>query len=168
MKATKASQQNRFLRIITIPIRALGKAKDFYVRGMTSFGAKVSYETTVMAMPASNYVATTLPKSFSVNSSKSEDDKENDLRELIRAASTRRGDDNIKNISNLYNLQQQMIKGMPPRSCSVGMGRIDEEKPCVFGEEYNMNIMKKDPQAFYPRSRSHAVNRKSVLYSLEN
>ncbi|EYU26183.1 hypothetical protein MIMGU_mgv1a018402mg, partial [Erythranthe guttata] len=31
MKAN-ASQQNKFLRIITTPFRALGKARDFYVK----------------------------------------------------------------------------------------------------------------------------------------
>lgn len=132
------------------------------MRSMTSCGDKFG-----RGMPATNYVAT-LPRSFSVNSSKSDDN--DDLRELIRAASTRSLANRI-DINSLY-LQQRMIKqqpsnlvingsnGMPPRSCSVGMGMIDEEKPSVFGDD-NMNMM---PKVMYPRSRSHAVNRRSVLF----
>lgn len=164
---TKASQQNKFLRIITTPIRALGKAKDFYVRSMTSYSDRVAYGSSMVGgMPTANYVGN-LPKSFSVNSSKSDDN--DDLRELIKVASTRSLAGRL-DLNNLYSQQQMMKqqpsslavgpKGLPPRSCSVGMGRIDEENPSVFGED-NMNIK---PEAMYPRSRSHAVNRRNNLF----
>lgn len=166
---SKARQQNRFLRIITYPARALGKARDFYVRSITSCSDNFGHGTLVMGMPSSNYSAS-LPRSYSANSSASTDVND-DLRELIRAASTRTSSDNI-DINCLY-LQQLIMKqqmsnsvagpkSMPLRSCSVGMGKIDEENPSVFASEDNANNMK--PKDAYPRSRSHAVNRRSVVF----
>ncbi|KAL3505105.1 hypothetical protein ACH5RR_034946 [Cinchona calisaya] len=158
MKTTKASQQNRFLRIMTIPIRALGKARDFYVRSMSSCGTRIGYGG-AGGMPSANYMGN-LPRSFSVNSSISDDN--DDFRELIKVASTRSLAGRL-DLNNLYSLQQQTmpssLKGMPPRSCSVGMGRIDEEKPYVLGEE-KMNTMNQS-EAIFPRSKSHAVNRRT-------
>lgn len=164
---SKGSQQNRLLRIITFPARALGKAVNFYVRSITSCSDHLGQGPLVMGMPASSYAAS-LPRSFSVNSSASDDN--DDLRELIRAASARTSADRI-DINSLY-LQQLIMKqqtsnlvagpkSLPPRSCSVGMGRIDEENPSVFGEDNTTTVK---PEDVYPRSRSHAVNRRSVFF----
>lgn len=175
------SNQNRFLRIISIPLRALGKARDLYVRGMTNYADRGScYGGKLMGIPPSNSGGN-LPRSFSATSSRSNDSE--DFRELLRAASTRTlAETNSADLS-LYIQQEMMLrrkqhlrgtasvaaaiggggmqKMMPPRSCSVGMGRIDEDKPCsTFSEEeeeedYNHN--RKQKKSVYPRSRSYAV-----------
>ncbi|KAA8528447.1 hypothetical protein F0562_035802 [Nyssa sinensis] len=151
---TKASNQNKFLRILTIPIRVLSKARDFYVRSMTDCAERVSYGN-VMGGPAGQL--SSLPKSFSVSSSRSDDGE--DLRELIRATSTR----SLGNRVELDLYMKQQVKQSPavvPRSCSVGMGRIDEDRPCDFGED-NVNVK---AELLYPRSRSYAVTKRSVVF----
>lgn len=134
---TKASQENRFLRIITIPVRALAKARDLYVKSMTRYADKINYSN-VMGLPQ----VSGLPKSFSVNSDGSFHDE--DFRELVRAASA--GSIGSRVDLDMY-IKAEMMKiheagsgngsrAMPPRSSSVAMGRIDEDKPCCsFGEE---------------------------------
>ncbi|XP_075483858.1 uncharacterized protein LOC142524016 [Primulina tabacum] len=129
---TKESQENRFLRIITIPVRALAKVRDLYVKSMTRYADKISYSN-VMGLPQFSG----LPKSFSVNSAGSLHDE--DFRELVRAASARSIRSRVD--MNMY-IKAEMMKiiheagsgngprAMHPRSRSVAMGRIDENKPC--------------------------------------
>ncbi|KAF8377664.1 hypothetical protein HHK36_031048 [Tetracentron sinense] len=98
----------------------------------------------------------TLPKSFSVNSSRSSNDE--DLRELIRAASTRNLGNKVEaDLMRQKQLRQSATtrpKGVP-RSFSVGIGRIEEDKPCEFGEHVNVKT-----DGLYPRSRSYAVSKR--------
>ncbi|CAI9115883.1 OLC1v1016896C1 [Oldenlandia corymbosa var. corymbosa] len=189
---TKGGHQNKFLRIITIPFRALGKARDLYVKSMTSYATKVGYGTNYMGTNSPSY-ATVLPKSFSANLSRADDNE--DLRELIRAASARTVAEKM-DINQLM-LQHQMMmgqhqnnqnqrppppqsrlggvgvvgpKGMPPRSISVGMARIDEEKPYsvtaaggVDGKKFGKSSSKKGIGMLYPRSKSYAVNKKNLF-----
>uniref|UniRef100_A0A5B7BAM2 Uncharacterized protein n=1 Tax=Davidia involucrata TaxID=16924 RepID=A0A5B7BAM2_DAVIN len=159
MRTKGSNQSNRFMRIITIPIRVLSKAKDFYVRSMTDCAERVSYGN-VMGGPAGGQVSS-LPKSFSVNSSRS-----NDSDELIRTTSARRSSMGINRVELDLYMQQQMRQQQStvvvvPRSCSVGMGRIDEDRPCDFGEDNHVHVK---PDLFYPRSRSYAVTKRSVVY----
>ncbi|XP_057489903.1 uncharacterized protein LOC130775897 [Actinidia eriantha] len=151
---TKTNNQNRFMRIITLPIRVLSRAKDLYVKSMVDCSDRVSYGT---VMGVGSGQVSSLPKSFSVGSGRSSDNE--DLRELIRAASTRSFGSRVE--TDLY-LQTQMRRrptaaaaaaAVVPRSCSVGMGRIDEDGPCDFGE-VGMGVR---PELVYPRSRSYAV-----------
>lgn len=161
MKA-KAGNQNRFFRIITIPIRALGKARDFYVKSMTDYADRVSYGN-VMAGPGTGQTPT-LPKSFSVHTTRSYENS--DISELIRASSTRSSGSKVDLDSYL---QKQMQMKPPssgsmgsramPRSRTVVMGRIDEDGPCNYFGENNVN---KKVELLYPRSRSHAVPRQTV------
>ncbi|KAG8377552.1 hypothetical protein BUALT_Bualt08G0045000 [Buddleja alternifolia] len=160
---TKASQQNRLLRIITIPIRALCKARDLYVKSMNNYADRMNCGN-VMAVPGKSQVAG-LPKSFSVNSSRAYDNE--DFRELVRARTT---SDRLS-LESYMKHQMKMRAGrgpraMPPRSSSVAMGRIDEDRPCCyFGEDYNYNSsinnvsarIGNDQLMKYPRSKSHAV-----------
>ncbi|KAI5655171.1 hypothetical protein M9H77_32358 [Catharanthus roseus] len=178
MKTSK-SHQNKFLRIISIPIRALGKARDCYVSSMTNYASQRSSLAGGMmgGMPAANYPAS-MPRSFSAASSSRSSDNE-DFKELVRAASSRSHSDTID--MNLF-VQQQMKRQasvaaatkppaagtqqkMPPRSVSVGMGRIDEDKPFGFGEEEEAIIDTKKQKLVYPRSKSYAVpvNTKSLV-----
>ncbi|XP_047982771.1 uncharacterized protein LOC125223603 [Salvia hispanica] len=148
------SKQNRFLRIIAVPVRALSRARDFYVRSLSDYADKMNYGS-AMAIPVTSQV-TSLPRSFSVSSGRSEAEPD-----LVRASSTRSMGDRAE-VESFIKQQMKMRAGlaagarsgphrMPPRSSSVAMGRIDEDRACVyFGEE--------DVSTKFPRSRSHAVS----------
>lgn len=155
---TKASQHNRFLRIITTPFRALCKARDFYVRNMMDCA-----NMNAIGLQRTSQ-APSLPRSFSVASSRSYDDE--DFRELVRAASARSIGSRID--LDTYIKQETKMRAnsgigpraLPPRSISVAMGRIDEESPSsYFGEDINGNIVNIKNELKYPRSKSHAVAR---------
>jgi hypothetical protein len=153
----KGHQQNRFVRFITIPFRLLGKTKDLYVRSMTSCAHGVGSQNMGSAVA--------LPKSFSVSSSRCGGD--DDLSELIRAASTRTSVDRIDVDMILKQQAAQSAVMMSTgsrglaKSSSVGMGKIDEDRPCDF-EEAGVGGGKAD--LFYPRSRSYAVTKRSVVF----
>ncbi|KAF7141381.1 hypothetical protein RHSIM_Rhsim06G0063700 [Rhododendron simsii] len=160
----KPNNQNRFIRLITLPVRVLTKARDLYVKSMINCAASGTYGASAMAVGSGQ--ASSLPKSFSVNSSRSSNDGD-DLRELIRAASARGlGSTSTGRAEMDLYLQHQMRRRstasaatVVPRSCSVGMGRIDEDGPCEFGEE----SFGGRAELVYPRSRSYAVTKRSVL-----
>ncbi|KAH0685100.1 hypothetical protein KY289_022852 [Solanum tuberosum] len=150
MKNKGSHGQNRFIRILALPWKALIKARDCYVGTMTNYA---------VVNPRS------LPKSYSVTSSTRSDHSE-DFRELVRAASARSMGENFElNLLIQQQIRQQLQQQMPsrrsvPRSVSVGMGRIDEDKPFVLGgqeEDVSIMLMKNDLK--YPRSRSHAVSK---------
>ncbi|KAK6939736.1 hypothetical protein RJ641_029267 [Dillenia turbinata] len=159
---TKPKTQNKFARIIFTPFRILGKAKEFYINRIL-----ICSETVNMGDDA-----VPMPRSFSVNSAarSSSEEREADLRELIRAASTKSGDEFIalvkaasaKSVGSRKEMELliqeyakktatlEKSKTVVPRSCSAGMGRIDEENPSDFVED-KVNP-KKD--FLYPRSRT--------------
>ncbi|KAH6796144.1 hypothetical protein C2S51_037130 [Perilla frutescens var. frutescens] len=154
---SKASQQNRFLRIITVPVRALSRARDFYVRSLSDYADKMNYGT-AMPIPVTSQV-TALPKSFSVSSARS-----HEFENMVRASSTRTMGDRV-DIDSYIKQQMRMNAGpppvgpraMPPRSTSVAMGRIDEDGPAYFGDD-NGGLINTRNEIKYPRSRSHAVS----------
>ncbi|XP_022131465.1 uncharacterized protein LOC111004665 [Momordica charantia] len=152
---TKSHNQSKFLRFVTLPFRALGKAKDFYVRSVMDCAPKVSYGYPSGQLPV-------LPKSYSARSCRSNETE--DFRELVKAASVRSLD--IKEIDADIVLQQRLrqstavhasSRGPLPKSCSVGMGRIDEDSACEFedGAEEKTDLA-------YSRSRSYAVTKKTA------
>ncbi|XP_062098230.1 uncharacterized protein LOC133804092 [Humulus lupulus] len=170
---TKTNNRNKFIRIITTPFRALGKARDLYVRSMNS-AEKLSYAST-MGGPAGQFNA--LPKSFSVRSSRSNDTNDDDYAELIRAASARSYGGRIDMDAILrQQLREEAAKTKPstapttttgvrglPKCGSVGMGKIDEEKAVEFGEDGTGDSDAK-PELLYPRSRSYAVAKRGLVY----
>ncbi|KAH7848552.1 hypothetical protein Vadar_004307 [Vaccinium darrowii] len=105
-----------------------------------------------------------LPKSFSVNSSRSDNDDSDDMRELIRAASARSSSTRVEMDMYLHHQMRRRSTVAPApavgRSCSVGMGRIDEDRPCEFGPE----SFGGRAELVYPRSRSYAVTTRSVVF----
>ncbi|XP_015900488.3 uncharacterized protein LOC107433686 [Ziziphus jujuba] len=155
MKTTKTHSQNRLMRIITIPIRVLSKAKDMYVRGMNS-AERMGYGS--MGVPDGQF--TSLPKSFSCRSSRLNEN--DDFSELIRAASARSYGSRI-DVDAI--LRQQVMRQTTtktgskvlPKCSSVGMGKIDEDSPCDFGDDGGN--LKAD---LFPRSRSYAVTKRRV------
>ncbi|XP_010248357.1 PREDICTED: uncharacterized protein LOC104591250 [Nelumbo nucifera] len=145
-----ASNESKLIRCIKAPLRILRKARDFYVRSMNDCANRVSYGS-VMGCPTGTI--STLPRSFSVNSSRPNED--DDLRELIRVASKR----SLENKIEMELQQQQQMAGGVPRSFSVGIGRIDEDKPCNFDEDFKVKT-----HLLYPRSRSYAVTRRPGVF----
>ncbi|KAE8675632.1 ARM repeat superfamily protein isoform 1 [Hibiscus syriacus] len=141
----RGSTESRLSRYLKVPIRFLMKAGDFYVKSMTEYSERVGYGT-VMGCPTGQVHA--LPRSYSVGSTRS-GHGDDDYRELMRAASARKFDNN----------KARRQSPIMPRSQSVGIGRIDEDEPCEFEDD----IIKVKP-AYFPRSRSYAVtNRKGGL-----
>ncbi|XVF61387.1 hypothetical protein PTKIN_Ptkin08bG0125100 [Pterospermum kingtungense] len=152
----KGSKENKLSRYLKAPIRGLLKARDSYVKRMTEYSEGIGYAT-FMGCPTGQ-VNSTLPRSYSVSSMKS-GNGDDDLRELIRAASTR----SLGNRVQLELLKRQQARQSPtskmPRSHSVGIGRIDEEKPCDFTEDHiNVNT------DVFPRSRSYAVTKRNGAF----
>ncbi|KAJ4915358.1 Uncharacterized protein Rs2_00908 [Raphanus sativus] len=159
--------QNKFLRIISTPFRALGKA---YVRSITGCASRSQYPS------SSSSVSTAFPRSKSSSSaafSSSASTRrttdfgiDDDYSELVRAASVRSlGHKNeidmfIHEKVKQEKLQQEMQKKMKygglPKSTSVGMARIDEDEE---GEEGSVKpkTTKKVSELLYPRSKSYAV-----------
>ncbi|XP_062011017.1 uncharacterized protein LOC133727453 [Rosa rugosa] len=158
--AIKSSKGSRFSRFMKAPIRVLIKARDFYIKSMTECSTRFDYGGMAMGCPTAQ-VPSALPRSFSTSSVKSSSSSNNDdYRELMRAASARSTFAYNKNMEDLGRKQQINSTGansaMMNRSRSVGIGRIDEDKACEFGEEdVNKNM--------YPRSRSSAVARRTTF-----
>jgi len=123
--------------------------------------AEYSDQVCVMSCPTGNF--NTMPRSYSVSSTKP-NHLDDDRREPLRAASTRSnlGSRNSKINVDVPARQQYSHKKSAtrlgvsmPRSHTVAIGRIDEEKPCDFDEEdvkVKTNV--------YPRSRSYAVSKR--------
>lgn len=164
MRSKKGQNQNKFVRIITTPIRVLGKARDMYVRSITTCGNNMNYSNPVD--PAGRFEA--FPRSYSAVTSRSGGDSE-DFAELMRAASARtlinRIDVDLV-LKQQQHHQQNMAHDEPaavgsnglPKSVSVGMARIDEDMPYDLGERDVPAV-----PVSYPRSRSYAVGKTSVL-----
>lgn len=147
MRTKAHHHHNRFVRIITLPLKVLGKAKDLYVRGLTNCAAR-GY--------GNNMGGPNMPRSYSSASSRCHDNE--DFRELMRAASANALGHGVDLQALLQQAALEKSKTVP-RSCSVGMARIDEDGPCEFGE---VNFKAK-ADLKYPRSRSYAVTKGSVV-----
>ncbi|OIT08199.1 PREDICTED: uncharacterized protein LOC109241239 [Nicotiana attenuata] len=155
--STKVRKESRIKKCIKAPIRVLIKARDCYVQSMTDCSGRIGYGG-MSSGPAVPQLSS-LPRSFSVNSSVSSGDE--DFRELMRIASKR---STLVNEVELEHLRRQspinngVNVNVVPRSRSVAIGRIDEDKPCDFGEDV---LVKTD---VYPRasSRSCAVSSRQI------
>ncbi|KAJ8773281.1 hypothetical protein K2173_028458 [Erythroxylum novogranatense] len=151
----KGHSQNKFVRILTLPLKVLGKAKDFYVRSLTNCSMSVSHRHG-MTLPDGQF--SSLPRSFSVGSLRP--DVGEDYRELVRAASVR----SLGHKSEMEMYRQQLRQSsnvgseILPKSSTVCMGRIDEDKACDDFEEVG------EKREVYPRSRSYAVAKPSVVF----
>ncbi|MED6124146.1 hypothetical protein PIB30_056313 [Stylosanthes scabra] len=154
MRSKGGESSNKLVRIITTPIRVLGKAKDMYVRSITQCGQTVTYSNPGDAVGR-------FQRSYSAATSMSGAGSE-DYSELVRAASARTLGNRIDVDFVLKQQQQaraqvhqdqdnQQPAGLP-KSVSVGMGRIDEDKPFDLNEGDEGVV----PNS-YPRSRSYAV-----------
>nr|AFK39444.1 unknown [Lotus japonicus] len=165
MMRSKGQSQSMFMKIMASPFRALGRARDAYVRSITTCGQSVSYGNPMD--PAGRF--SSLSRSQSVATSRSGDG--DDYAELLRAASARTmvGRIDMDLILKQQQLQQQQQhryhtegpKGSKlPKSSSVGMGGIDEETPYDTSEG---GVAFVAPDS-YPRSKSYAVGKRNVAF----
>ncbi|KAK7321629.1 hypothetical protein VNO77_32457 [Canavalia gladiata] len=151
---SKGHSESMLMRIMCSPIRALVKARDMYVRSITNCGQHMSYGNPVDA--AGRFSA--LSRSQSAATSRSEDS--DDFSELMRIASARTLANRIDMDLVLKQQQQQQqanSKGLP-KSSSVGMARIDEEKP--YDSEGGVAFVSDN----YPRSKSYAVGKRNLAF----
>lgn len=163
MMRSKGQKQNMLMKIIGSPIRALGKARDAYVRSITSCGQNMSYGNPMD--PAGRFSALSRSQS-AATSRRSDIEGGEDFAELVRAASARTMVNRIDMDLVLKQQQQQQemkngLKGNKglPKSSSVGMGKIDEDKPFEFSNVESGSVaFVKDS---YPRSKSYAVGNKN-------
>lgn len=156
VKATdKGSILNRFMKT---PMRVLIKFKNFYIQSMNECSVMFDYGT---AMGCPTPQVTTLPRSFSASSTMSTKNCE-DIKQLIRVGSARSSNLNSKidvdllrkkqGRQNNYNGPNKM-----PRSQSVGIGRIDEDKSVEFEDDFKVKT------DVFPRCKSYAVSRRTMF-----
>ncbi|XP_077233645.1 uncharacterized protein LOC143875950 [Tasmannia lanceolata] len=148
----KNNSPNKFIHYMKAPIRALYKARDFYVRTMINCGSSNMNYGGAVSGPS---MASTLPKSFSTNSSRPLNE-EDDLREVMKIASQKRVREMVEDPKPVTG-----SNGLPngpnglPKSYSVAFERIDEDQPCTFQEDFEVK-----PDVLYPRSRSYVVGKR--------
>ncbi|XP_058752674.1 uncharacterized protein LOC131625862 [Vicia villosa] len=136
-----SSKGRKLSRYMKAPLRFMIKVKNMYVNGMIQCSRDLAYvDHTAMGCPTQFY---SLPRSFSVNSTSSDDD----FKELVRVASRTLSDEN----------RAELIS----RSRSVGIGRIEEDKEYEFGADDDIKVK----PLLYSRSRSCAIrsNRGTML-----
>ncbi|KAG0463560.1 hypothetical protein HPP92_019123 [Vanilla planifolia] len=127
---------NRLSRCVRAPLRALSRARDFYVRSMTDCAGRMHYGTA--AAPLSFPPVGNMSRSSSSNGRLSSSDE--DLIELIRASSKSR----LRAAA--------AAEGSVQRSQSVAAVRIDEDAPYESSGEVKIG-----GSLIFPRSRSCAV-----------
>lgn len=133
------SKGSKISKIMKAPIRALSKARDFYVNSMTGCARKMPYGTGAVGYPAA------FPsRSSSYSESRISGASDEDLRDLILASSI-----------HLRATSATALQNPVRRSQSVAVGRIDEDSPCEFQDE-----VKVGSNLIFPRSVSLAVREK--------
>ncbi|CAL5206110.1 unnamed protein product [Lathyrus oleraceus] len=157
---SKGHSKNMFMRIMCSPIRALGKARDAYVRSITNCGQSMNYGSYPMDA-ASRFSSlsrsqTTSSRRSSSSSSLSRLDNNEDFAELVRAASARTLG-NRMDIDLVLKQEQQKMNKKLPKSSSVGMAKIDEDMPFDSGLGNGVGFVVDS----YPRSKSYAVGNRT-------
>ncbi|KAL8034337.1 hypothetical protein ABFX02_12G021500 [Erythranthe guttata] len=153
MSAKIDRKKSKFARYTKGPIKILTRVRDFYVQSLTGCAGQVSYGGDAFGFPAAHNFSN-LPRSLSASSSYSNSGtRDEDLRELVRIASTRSLTGKIE-----AELLRSPVRGggvaAIRRSRTVTIGRIDEEKPCEFGGVEGGCGARAE---VFPRSRSYAA-----------
>ncbi|KAL7582301.1 uncharacterized protein LOC111905170 [Lactuca sativa] len=138
-KATSQRKPITIVWIIKTPIRALCKAKDIYIKGITNFSN--TYSRPVMILEEANRTTMQLPRSFSTTMLPDDHSRHQQPEELVRANSTSNTHISMADLER-YMIHKQNHRLQPcasrkgvPRSCSVGMGRIDEDRASSFRDD---------------------------------
>ncbi|KAE8666463.1 FKBP-type peptidyl-prolyl cis-trans isomerase family protein [Hibiscus syriacus] len=140
---------NKFVRCLKAPFRALRKARDGYIRFLTSCASSINYGECPGYFPGQYHE---LPRSFSERSSATSTSnvkEEAVLRELIRAASVpslSRGNE----MDMFPPKQSRMRMRMRSRGLPKNMGRIDEDKPCEFEDNDVVIVERKSKLGIKP------------------
>ncbi|KAK9061198.1 hypothetical protein SSX86_018378 [Deinandra increscens subsp. villosa] len=129
-------------RIIKTPVRVLSKVADYYVKSVINFSNAYNkpLRTMVEVVPNSRRLPRSLTTSFLLDN---DQPPEGALVRSISAPVTNSETANIKLTNNeLYVIQRhcQQLRScasrkVTPRSCSVGMGKIDEDKASSFRDD---------------------------------
>ncbi|KAK7252761.1 hypothetical protein RIF29_36949 [Crotalaria pallida] len=116
MGSRKHSKHDKCMKAVT---RFLGKVRDWYTDGMNKCSSHLNYLEPIAGCPVGHFSA----MGAVASSSSPRDD---DLKELVRYA-------------ELNRRQKQppasVMRTKAPRSCNYGLGRIDEDEPCEFGDD---------------------------------
>ncbi|CAA0839713.1 Unknown protein [Striga hermonthica] len=135
MSYEKVRKQNKFIRIIIVPIRVLARARDFYMTSLAGLGGAATYGN-VMGCPTP-----TIPRSSSVNSNSRT--AEEQLRDLARLRSVTGKADEVK--LRRSKSARPLGSGVPAaavaRSRTVAFGRIDEDKVFEYEEEDEVRLL---------------------------
>ncbi|KAK8626959.1 hypothetical protein V6N13_134588 [Hibiscus sabdariffa] len=146
---SKAELQSKLRHYMSKPVRALHKARDFYVKSLEDCAYKVSGHGGLLGCSTAASGVSRLPKSFNVNYSKSNDDEkfmnflETMSKKRVMESNLREQEEERRHMKDWYGGFSRSY------STNVGLGRIDEDEPCYFEEE----------DAVYARSRSCAYKR---------
>ncbi|KAF7130359.1 hypothetical protein RHSIM_Rhsim10G0095700 [Rhododendron simsii] len=138
---TKKGKGIKFTRCFKAPFRFLIKARDFYVRSMCDWAARMEkcgsatgcYAAAQFSIP---------PDSYSFHSSRNSAQNE-ELMELVRAASARNQSNRVDDKSEILR-RSQCVKSPMAGGCGarrrgrIEIERIEEDKPCEFGKDVPM------------------------------
>ncbi|XP_022725057.1 uncharacterized protein LOC111281638 [Durio zibethinus] len=144
---SKAELQSKLKHYMSKPKRALHRARDFYVKSMEECASKVGYGG-VIGCPAAPQ-ASRLPRCFSVNYSKPKNEEK--FMNFLETMSKKRSKESNLQEEEIRDAMKDQYGGLKRSfSTSVGLARIDEDKPCYFEED-----------ALHARSKSYAYKRYS-------
>nr|GEV51951.1 hypothetical protein [Tanacetum cinerariifolium] len=150
------------VRIIKTPIRAISKALDLYVKSVSKF-ANTSNRPIMTTEDTPN--SQRLPRSLSTSRILHNDPPTESalVRSISSAPTSCRSSPMRSPDLEVYMRQQYGSRKGVPRSCSVGMGKIDEDRALSFRKVDNIVVtsklgIKKDDSVI---SRSPSYNRVS-------
>ncbi|GMJ12867.1 hypothetical protein like AT4G37700 [Hibiscus trionum] len=146
---SKAELQSKLRHYMSKPVRALHKARDFYVKSLEDCATKASGHGGLFGCSTAASGVSRLPKSFNVYYSKSNDDEK--FMNFLETMSKKRSmESNLREQEEEQRQRKDQYTGFNRSfSTNVALGRIDEDEPCYFEEE----------NAGCPRSRSCAYKR---------
>ncbi|KAE8716715.1 Detected protein of unknown function [Hibiscus syriacus] len=144
---SKAELRSKLRHYMSKPVRALHRARDFYVKSLEDCASKVGGHDGLLGCPAPQ--VSRLPKSFNFNYSKSNNDEK--FMNFLETMSKKRSMESDVQEREEEPRHVEDRHGGFNRSYSTiaGLGRIDEDEPCYFEEE----------DAVYARSRSCVYKR---------
>ncbi|KAL3640348.1 hypothetical protein CASFOL_015316 [Castilleja foliolosa] len=161
-KSTTARKEGKFVRYLKAPVKILARARDFYVHSLNGCAGHAAYYGSAVGCPTP-YNPASLPRSFSTNSSYNPSQRDEDIRDLVRIASTRgligKTEADLLRSGKSKSPAAVNSGGAAEmnRSRTILIGRIDEEKPC----EFEGNDVGEVRSLLYQRSKSYAASGRS-------
>ncbi|KAI3725633.1 hypothetical protein L1987_65424 [Smallanthus sonchifolius] len=161
-KITSHKKPVTIITIIKTPIRAISKALNVYAKCVTNFSN--AYNRPLMTMEVAPNCQQ-FPRSFSTSILSNNDQPVEGalVRSISTASGIRQGAQMKSNDFEVYMIQHHQLqlyassKGVP-RSCSVGMGKIDEDKVSSFRDDnivLQTKLGVKDKDSVFSRSLTY-------------